>query len=60
MSPFAARAVEMACDTETERGREKVKIKEVYEWSLGSHPRRSDVCQSFASKHRNKSESQPP
>lgn len=40
---------------ETKRGREKVKMREIYEWSLGSRPRCSNACQSFASEHRNKS-----
>lgn len=60
VSPFAAGAVETTCDTETERGQEKVKMKEVCEWSPGSHPHRSNVCQSFASARKKKSESRPP
>lgn len=59
-SPFTARVAMRKSGTETERGQEKVKMKEIYEWSLGTHPRCSDVCQIFASEHGNKSESRPP
>lgn len=47
------------CNTQTERGREKVDMREIREWSLGCHPRCSYMCQSFASEHRNKSELPP-
>lgn len=60
VSPFTASAVKRNCNTQTERGREKVDMREIHEWSLGCHPRHSYMCQSFASEHRNKSESQLP
>lgn len=60
VSPFTVIAVNRKSDTQTERGLEKVQMKEIHEWSLGRHPRCSYVCQSFASEHGNKSESRPP
>lgn len=60
VSPFTATAVNRKSDTQTERGGEMVKMKEIHEWSLGRHPRCSYVCQSFASEHGKKLESRPP
>lgn len=47
--PFYERSVPIHSDVQIERGREKVQMREICEWSLGFHPRCSNVCSSLAS-----------
>lgn len=54
VSQFTARIMMRKIDTQTKRGREKVTMREIHEWSLVCHRRCSCACQNFASEHGNK------